>query len=118
MNQPGRRYKTLNEKAVMDLDMALRNYNIMDDTRKLYLRNAVNIPNLSAMNMQVLAGAYMYLQYSGQQDGGTFDEAAWRQLDNKNLPSTGRQSKEKIEEVIKTATYRYIRRIQSVSSTG
>jgi len=116
----GRRFKTLNEKAIIDLRSALSSYDGVDlNTIDRYAQNALHISNLSSMNMNMLAGAYMYQQYSRARpdpETGQYQDvlnlSAWNEVKGKIIPSV---SAESVILETQTALYRYLQRIRANS---
>lgn len=115
----GRRYLTFNEKALVDLSIAFSVYDINKDTVENYIKAARRLPGLSSMNMQILAGAFMYLQYSGAFSQGfsqqfIFDFNVWSLISKNILPSiVTEKNKAKVVPSTQTAMLRYIRQILS-----
>ena len=117
MSVSNRRYKTSNEKALEALENALKGTDMHPETRKLFIKNASNIQELSSMNMITLAATYEYLVKSNTLfiEEGTqeyFDINAWNIIKNKIIPFVSTSLEPDTEEAIKTTLVRYIGRIR------
>lgn len=78
---------TNNEKAVIDLRKSLSILDMDDNSREQYINFAIdNIPNLSVMNMYILAAAFFYFNRSNDELSNPVNLRIMNEIINKITP--------------------------------